>query len=196
MANNETMRCALMASESVQSYLVSVKYKANGEYAEIHDGALVVLGELAPNDPYNVGMRNGVEINGYKDDNVYIATAPEAATDDVVIVDLAEVTQGPIAGNVYKMGIKLFGLVGEAGMPVRARIPMKHDKFWLSTDCFTGDVTVGQYAVPAAAGDTHFAPAATKPASGFCVAIEDSRDFVAGNTIVGENGKLYLCRVL
>lgn len=192
MANTETMRPALMASESVQSYLVSIKYKKEDEYAQIHDGALVVLKDLAPNDPYNVGMRNGVNVDGYKDDNVYIAEAPEATTDEVVIVDLAEVTQGVIAGNTYKFGIKLFGLVGEAGMPMRARIPMKHDKFWLSEDCFTGEPTVGEYAIPTV-GDTHHTPTAEKAEEGYCVKIEDKRGFVAGNISLGT---LYLCKVL
>lgn len=194
MANNETMRCALMASESVQSYLVSVKYKADDEYAEIHDGALVTLGDLAPNDVYNVGDRNGANpaIEGYKDDNVYIATAPVATTDKVVIVDLAEVSQGPIAGNVYKMGIKLYGLVGEAGMPVRARRLIEGDKFWLQTDCFTAEPTVGQFAT-ATANDTHHTPSTDRPADGYCVKIQDARPFVTGNTV---RGKLYLCEVL
>lgn len=192
MANNETMRVALMASESVQSYLVSVKFQKDDEYAPIHDGALVVLGDLAPNDPYNVGTRNGVTINGKSDDNVYIATAPAAATDEVVIVDLAEVEGGTIGGNYYKMGIRLYGLTQEAGMPARARIPMKHDKYWLSDDCFTGTTAPakGKYAVPTA-NDTHHTVVDAATTSGYCVKIEDERDFIAGNTSIG---KLYLCR--
>lgn len=192
MANLATMRPALMASESVQSYLTSIKYQKDGEYAEIHDGALVVRGELAPNDPYNVSG-----VTDMKDDNVYIATAPAALTDEVVIVDLAEVSQGVIAGNTYKIGIKLVGLVCEAGYPARARIPMKHDKYWLSGDCFESAPTVGQYAT-ATVGSTLHTPAAAAATEGYCVKIENSRAFTVGNRVVGKNyeGYLYLVRVL
>lgn len=192
MANKETMRPALMASESVQSYLVSIKYQKDGEYAQIHDGALVKLGELAPNDPYNVGVRNGVTIDGKLDDNTYLATAPEAATDEVVLVDLPEVSGGVIAGNYYKQGIKLYGLVAEAGMPARGRFVQKHDKYWLSDDCFTATKAPakGKFAVPTA-GDTHHTVVEAATSKGYCVKIEDERDFVAGNTVIG---KLYLCR--
>ena len=198
MANTETMRPALMASENVQSYLVSVKYQdKDGEYADIHDGALVVVGDLAPNDPYNIGTRNGVTIEGKKDDNVYLAKAPTATTDRVVIVDLAEVQGGTIGGNYYKMGIKLYGLTMQAGLPARARIPQYFDKYWLSDDCFvSGDgataPAVGLYAVPTV-GDTHHTVVTNVATEGYCVKIEDTREFVVGNTAIG---KLYLCRVV
>lgn len=200
MANMATMRPALMASESVQSYLTSIKFQENTgttsspvmEYAEIHDGALVVRGELAPNEPYNTAS-----VTNMKDDNVYLATAPAAVTDEVVIVDLAEVSQGVIAGNTYKIGIKLVGLVCQAGYPARARIPMKHDKYWLSGDCFASQPTVGQFAT-ATANSTLHTPAATAATSGYCVKIEDSRAFTVGNRAAasGYQGILYLVRVL
>ena len=94
MANMETFYQGLMASESVQSYVGSLKFKANGDYAEIHDGALVVLGDLA----------DSVSYDGTKDDNVYEAEAPKAVTDEVVIVDLAEISQGVIAGMRILIG--------------------------------------------------------------------------------------------
>ena len=192
MAKNETMRPALMASESVQSYLVSVKYQEQEEYADIHDGALVKLGDLASNDPYNVDNRNGVTLSGAKDDNCYIATAPEAATDEVVIVDLAEVPGATNGDLYYKMGIRLYGLTLAAGLPARARIPMKHDKFWLSEDCFIGEAEVGKYAVPTA-NDTHHTIVDAATTEGYCVKLEDVRDFTVGNRSIG---KLYLCRVV
>lgn len=199
MANLATMRPALMASESVQSYLVSVKYQEDGEYAEIHDGALVVRGDLDTSSVYNVSG-----VTDMKDDNVYVATAPTAATDEVLIVDLAEVSQGVIAGNTYKIGIKLVGLVCEAGYPARTRIPMKHDRFWLSGDCFDSAPTVGQFAGVSAGKTTH-APLATALTEGYCVKIEDSRAFTVGNRVAvypntaKDNvyqGTLYLVRVL
>ena len=190
--NNETFRVALMASEDVQSYLVSIKYQKDGEYAPIHDGALVTLGELAKNDPYNYNI--GAGETEYKDDNVYLATAPETANDKVVIVDLSTVSQGPILGNEYKIGIKLYGLSAEAGMPARARRMKEGDKFWLSNDCFTGDTepSVGAYAV-ATAGDTHHSVLADLTGTEkYSAKIEDERDFVVGNKVIG---KLYLCCV-
>lgn len=189
MANMETFYKALMASEDVKSYLGSAKFQDAGEYAEIHDGALVVLGDLAENNAYGAGV---------KDDNVYLCKAPENDTDPVVIVDISEVSQGVIAGNNYKIGIKAVGLRQEAGYPVRYRVPMKHDRFWISGDCFNGDPTIGQYAIPVA-NSTKFAPNATDAsADKFCVKIIDARDFTVGNGLAGEGrtGKLYLCQVL
>lgn len=188
MANMETFYKALMASESVLSYLGSTKFQdGEDEYAEIHDGALVTLGNLAPNDPYNIG-----DTSDMLDDNVYLSKAPAATTDPVVIVDIAGVSEGVIAGNNYKIGIKQVGLRGMPGYAVRYRIPMKHDRFWLSEDCFASAPTVGQYAT-ATANSTKHTPAAAETGDGsYCVKIEDSRDFTVGNSAYG---KLYLCRV-
>lgn len=182
MANMETFYQGLMASESVQSYVGSLKFKANGDYAEIHDGALVVLGDLA----------DSVSYDGTKDDNVYEAEAPKAVTDEVVIVDLAEISQGVIAGNNYKMGIKLVGLRCMPGYAARYRHPMKNDRFWVSGDCFDKAPEVGKFA-GVKAKDTHFAALDEKAAEGFCVKVIDSRDFTVGN---GAYGSMYLCRVL
>ena len=182
MANMETFYQGLMASESVQSYVGSLKFKANGDYAEIHDGALVVLGDLA----------DSVSYDGTKDDNVYEAEAPKAVTDEVVIVDLAEISQGVIAGNNYKMGIKLVGLRCMPGYAARYRHPMKNDRFWVSGDCFDKAPEVGKFADDKA-NDTHFAALNEKAAEGFCVKVIDSRDFTVGN---GAYGSMYLCRVL
>ena len=182
MANMETFYQGLMASESVQSYVGSLKFKANGDYAEIHDGALVVLGDLA----------DSVSYDGTKDDNVYEAEAPKAVTDEVVIVDLAEISQRVIAGNNYKMGIKLVGLRCMPGYAARYRHPMKNDRFWVSGDCFDKAPEVGKFA-GVKANDTHFAALDVKAAEGFCVKVIDSRDFTVGN---GAHGSMYLCRVL
>ena len=159
-----------------------MKFKANGDYAEIHDGALVVLGDLA----------DSVSYDGTKDDNVYEAEAPKAVTDEVVIVDLAEVSQGVIAGNNYKMGIKLVGLRCMPGYAARYRHLMKNDRFWVSGDCFDKAPEVGKFA-GVKANDTHFAALNEKAAEGFCVKVIDSRDFTVGN---GAYGSMYLCRVL
>lgn len=200
MAKYETFRCGRMMSEDVQSLLYSIKYQEKDEYAPVHDGALVVVGNCAPNDAYNL-TRNGTTLEGAVDDNVYLAKAPAAVRDDVLIVDLAEISGGDIADNYYTMGIRLYGLVARAGIPVRARVPMKHDKFWLSGGCFVSAPTVGEYAT-ATADDTHHTPVNTAATEGYCVKIENSRDFVVGNQLAykgetdGYVGKLYLCRVL
>lgn len=188
MANNETFSKALMASESVLSYLGSTKFQSSGEYAEIHDGALVVLGDLAPNDAYNIG-----DLSGIVDDNVFLSKAPAADTDKVVIVDISGVSNGIIAENNYKIGIKLVGLKAQPGVAVRYRVPISGDMFWLSEDCFASKPTLKQYAIPTASS-TKFTPSASdESATKFCVKILDSRDFTVG---ASSKGSLYLCRVI
>lgn len=188
MANNETFSKALMASESVLSYLGSTKYQKSGEFAEIHDGALVTLGALASNDPYNIG-----DLSGILDDNVFLSAAPTQDTDPVVIVDISGVSNGIIAGNNYKIGIKLAGLKAEPGIAVRYRVPQKGDLFWVSDDCFASTPTLNQYAIPTASS-TKFTPSASDESSTkFCVKILDSRDFTVGANSLG---KLYLCQVI
>lgn len=185
MANMETFAKALMASESVLSYLGTTKFQEadNGgyKYAVVHDGALVKLGGLAPNPAYGDGML---------DDNTFLSTAPANATDDVVIVDLAEVSNGVIADNTYKIGVKQVGLKMLAGFPARYRIPMIGDKYWLSSDCFAGTPEAGKYAIPTA-GSTKHTVVDDLPTSGkYCIAILDSRDFVVGNESAGS---LFFC---
>lgn len=189
MANTETFYKGLMASEDIQSYVGSCKFQSGGVDAIVKDGALVTLGGLAKNKAYG---------NTALDYNVYVATAPAADTDPVVIVDLSEVSQGVIAGNNYKIGTKLVGLQCKAGFPARYRILAKHDRFWIAGDCFNADPTVGQYAIPTA-GTTYFTPSVSDAsATKFCVKIQDSRDFTVGAGLAGSGrtGKLYLCEVL
>lgn len=189
MANTETFYKGLMASEDVKSYLGSTKYKVGDDYAQIHDGALVVLGGLDNNAAYGATA---------VDYNVYTSTAPAADTDPVVLIDLSEVSQGTIAGNNYKIGVKAVGLRCLAGFPARYRIPVKHDRYWISGDCFNADPTVGEYAIPTA-GTTYYTPSASDAsATKFCVKILDSRDFTVGQTLAGtgRTGKLYLVQVL
>lgn len=189
MANTETFSKGLMASESVQSYVGSLKFKASGVYADVKDGALVTLGDLAPASVYG---------DGAVDFNVYEATAPVNDTDPIVIVDLSEVSQGVIAGNNYKMGSKLIGLHCKAGFPARYRVPMKHDKFWVSGDCFNNDPTVGEYGIPTA-GTTYITPTGTNDsATKFCIKVLAETDFTVGSGLAGtgRTGKQYLCEVL
>lgn len=171
-----------MVSEDVTAYDVTGKYKANGAYAAIEDGALVVLGDLDASTVYT----------GNKDMNVFEIKAPAADTDEIAIVDIADVSKGDVRGEAWRVGIRTDGLTAEAGQPVRVRILKKYDRFFVSAGAFDGEVTVGQYAT-AKANSTKFAPAAAAAENKFCVKIEMAKDFVLGQTVVG---KMYYCRVL
>lgn len=184
---NATMFKARMASEDVLSYTGSTKFQESSEFAPITDGALVVLGDLASNDAYNIG-----DVDDSVDYNVFLSKAPTADTDEVVIVDIAGVSNGDIAGNNYKMGIKLYGLTAPAGTAVRYRVPVKGDMFWLSDGCFTSTPTVNQFAIPTASSVKH-TPSASNPGTGkYCVKILASKGFTAGSS---NKGTMYLCQV-
>jgi len=190
--NLETFFAGNMESQDVQSLLRTIKYQDSGDYAEIHDGAFVVLGDLILNDPYNLASAIP-PTSGVLDDNTYVATAPAALTDKVVVVDLSEVSNGVIANNNYRIGIKQFGLRTPAAMPARVRIMKPYDVFWLNEDCFTAEPTLGEYAVLTVA-DTHLTPAAAAPIAGnFGVQIMSTRDHTAGNNSIST---LYLCQVI
>lgn len=173
----------LMASEDVKMMNVSVDFQDGGVSASVKDGSFVVLGDKIADITYSADG---------KDYNVYKAAAPTAVTDKVVVVDIAGVSQGSIAGNTYRIGVKLFNLQSYAGEPVRARRMMVGDSFYLGSDNFNGVVTVGQYAI-LEANKTTLAPNASIPESGFAVKIQESIDFTAGQVA---DGKLYLCEVV
>lgn len=185
--NNATFYKGKMASEDVGSYLGSTRYQESGTDAIITDGALVTLGNLAPNAPYNIG-----DVDDAVDYNVFLSAPPTAATDPVVIVDISNVSNGVIAGNNYKIGIKLVGLTVEAGYPVRYRVPVKGDLYWVSDGCFASTPTVGQFAIPTANGTKH-TPAASNPEDGsYCVKILTKKGFTSGSSNIGT---MYLCQV-
>lgn len=171
-----------MASEDVNSLLLTGKFKANANYAEVEDGALVVVGDLDASTVYA----------GNKDMNVFEIKAPAADTDEIAIVDIADVSKGDVRGEAWRVGIRTDGFVGEAGQPVRVRLLKKYDRFWVSDYAFDGEVTVGKYAT-AKANSTKFAPAEEAATGKFCVKIEMVKDFVLGQTVAG---KMYYCRVL
>lgn len=150
---------------------------------DMPDGSLVKLGELASDTTYD---------SEGKEYDTYVATAPEAATDEVVIVDYAGISEGAIAGNEYKMGNKLYDLTVPAGEITRVRRLYLHDKFWLGEDNFASAPTVGQYAIAKAGEFTH-EPAADKPTSGYGIKILLSEDLTAG---MASKGSIYLCEVV
>jgi hypothetical protein len=146
------------------------------------EGALLTLGDLAADTTY---AADG------KQYDVYNATAPAAITDDIVLLDLAKVSDGAIAGNDYRLGIKLFDRTLNAGEIGRVRRPALHDKFWIGEGNFAATPTVGHYGIPTAAAFT-LTDSATQ-GDGFAVKILLSREFDAGMTA---NGNMYLCEVV
>lgn len=152
--------------------------------ADIDDGSLVVLGNLAADTTYAA--------SGDIEHDLYEAAAPAAATDEVVIVDLAGISGGEIGGNYYKMGVKLFDLKAPKGEPFRVRRLHKHDKFWLGAGNFTSAPTVGQYA-EAKASEFRHEPKAAATGGQYAIKILKEEDLTTG---MESNGKRYLCEVV
>ena len=67
------------------------------------------------------------------------------------------------------------------------------DEFFLGDENFSAAPTVGQFAAPVN-GKTTMAPAATMPATGMALKIEDVRKLIMGQAF--EGSKLYRCRVV
>lgn len=170
-----------MLSGVADSYLTNVIAQV-----EIPDGALVVCGDLAPNTVYDPAGLTGVEYDTYQ------VAAPAAATDEVVIVDYAGISEGDISGNVYKLGNKLYNLKVPAGQIARARRLALHDKYWIGEDNFNGTAVVGEYATAEAGKFTH-KPAASLPGSGFAVKVLLEEDLTTG---MRTNGSIYLVEVV
>ena len=184
MAN--VFRAAEMMSEDVQSYVISCQYQANGADAPIEDGSFVKLGELKPDKTYSE--------EGDKDYNVYLASAPTAVTDEVVVIDYPGVSEGTIAGNSYRLGVKLFDLTAPAGRPVRARRLALHDRFWLGAGNFAEAPTVGNICgLEANKVTLKDSGAQTVTPGQLNVKIHLGKDFNYGQSA---SGKLYLCEVV
>ena len=179
----KVFRAAEMMSEDVQSYVISCQYQVASADAPIEDGSFVKLGELKPDTTYAAA--------GDKDYNVYLASMPTAVTDKVVVIDYPGVSEGSIAGNSYRMGVKLFDLVAPAGRPVRARRLALGDRFWLGEDNFAAAVDNNGYAI-LTANDVRLTPASAA-GDNFAVKIHLGKDFNYGQSA---NGKLYLCEVV
>ena len=178
--------CAEMASEDVQSYCVSAKFYADDAYAKIHDGALVVLGDLDTNDAY-----------GTPDYNIYKATKPTAVADEVVIVDLGGINEATVQGNIMKIGNKLVDLEAGEGIAVRCRRLIKGDRMWMGRGLFTAAPTVGQFA-GTTANNTLLTPSQDAPAAGLKLKVLASKGLTVGQSAYAEGAgyeQLYLCEV-
>lgn len=175
MAN--VFKTGKMMSDVVDSALTNGK----GTVA-IMDGAIVALGDLAEDSAYS----NQLEYDVYK------MAAPSAPTDEIALVDYAGIQEGTIAGNQYKVGIKLYNLTVPAGTITRIRRPYLHDKFWLGESNFDTKPTVGKYATAAASAFTHKA-VDSLPESGYAVKILAEEDLTVG---MRSEGKIYLVEVV
>lgn len=172
----------LMASEDVKSYLGTGVYEDSGVKA-IHDGAVVVVGDLRDHDAYQ----------GMKDINTRTLNKPTAITDKVAFVDYVGVSEVDVMGNIYRVGDKVCGLVAPAGAKVRYRIPQVGDMFWLAEGNFVSKPTVGEYA-KTTASDTRLTAASTQDEDGATyVKIEATKPLVMGTV---EPDTLYMCRVV
>ena len=182
----KVFRAAEMMSEDVQSYVISCQYQEDSKDAPIADGSFVKLGELKPDKTYSE--------EGDKDYNVYLASAPTAVTDKVVVIDYPGVSEGTISGNSYRLGVKLFDLVAPAGRPVRARRLALGDRFWLGEENFSNSVVVGNIA-GLEANKTTLKDSGSQEITGgqLNVKIHLGKDFNYGQSA---SGKLYLCEVV
>lgn len=165
-----------MASNVLDSMLANAKAEV-----AIKDGSLVKLGDLIADEVY-----------GDNDYDTYKAEFPALATDEVVLVDYAGISEGNIAGNVYKLGVKLHDLTVPAGEIMRVRRLALHDKFWLGGDNFEGQPAIGKFAGISAGKGEHLV-ADEKAAAGYCVKIIASKGMTVGMKAEGE---LYLCEVV
>lgn len=172
----------LMSSEFDGSKLVTGKFYDNDEYAEIHDGAIVTIGDLDDSTVYT----------GMKDFNVRKIEKPAASTDVVGIVDISDVTSGQIAGVTYREGIKGTDLVSPAGKQVRVRRLAIGDTFWLASGNFSAAPTEGKYA-EVQADSTLLKPADSVTAATTTVKIEMKQNLIEGAVNTDEK---YFCTVV
>lgn len=163
---------AEMVCEDVQAYVKSAKFCTGSDaapvYAQCDDGAFVTLGKLCADSTY-------ADMVDYNCKYAYAPTTDEVSLDELWVTDIAEVGAGVIAGNTYRIGVKLVDLKVEAGYPVRVRKLKKGDMFWIGAGCFEAAPTVGKFANltagkvtltaadNSAAGKVNFAIRASKP---------------------------------
>lgn len=189
MANKNFFQPVRMESQYVATKLQTVLFRDKDANAACFDGELAVLGDFTQ-DPVYLSAFTAVkaEASAPADFNTRIATAPAGATAvGVGVIDLPTVPMATGAGVAYRMGFKTIGLTAEAGVPVRFRKLVVDDTFATGEENCTGALTVGQYAVPATAGNAgKWAPAAAAPSTDGCYAKVISKYIVSQ----GVDGKL------
>ena len=175
----KVMYSGKMVSDQIDAYLTNGVADSN-----LKDGDLVALGDLVADTTYVA--------TGDVQYDVYEADFPAAATDEVVIIDYAGISEGEINDNEYKIGKKLYNLTIPAGTNFRVRRLALHDKFWLGTDNFASTPVVGEYATATADAGEH-TPANALPASGYAVKVLVEKDLTTG---MRSQGKIYLVEVV
>lgn len=193
---NNMMAPVKMASSFDDSYLHTVIYREGDEDAAIEDGALVVLGAMAPNPVYSAAYTTAAgEATNVIDINTCYATAPTAAdATGVCVIDLANVPTAVNGDKVYRIGVDVIGLQNPAGHWSRARELRRYDRFHVGADNIEGgaELVVGQYAT-ATANKTTFTPAAAAPATGFYAEVVAKENITRG---IGNPFTRYLLRVI
>jgi hypothetical protein len=175
----KVMYSGKMVSDQIDAYLT------NGVAdTDLKDGDLVALGDLVADTTYVA--------TGDVQYDVYEADFPAAATDEVVIIDYAGISEGEINDNEYKIGKKLYNLTVPAGTNFRVRRLALHDKFWLGESNFVAAPTVGEFAI-ATAGKGEFTAAAALPNDGLAVKVLVEKDLTTG---MRSQGKIYLVEVV
>lgn len=172
-----------LAGEDVQTFTRSgMFFDADGNPADVEDGAVAVLGDPIDHEVYN----------GIKDLNVRKLTAPEAATDKIVLVDYVGVSKADVMNVRYHVGDKVAGTYPHAGEYTRVRVPVMYDEFWLGSENFDTAPEVGQYAT-VAAGSTALTVVDAPVAGQFCVKIDDTKNLIMGTV---NDSIMYRCFVV
>ena len=173
-------------------HMVSGRYQVSGSDTIVYPGDFVITTTLKNNDTYNTFTGGSA-----KDPNVFICTAPTAATNKpVYVVDNVNyntLTDSVHNGNVYREGAFTLGNPCPAGINARLRaMNIINQRITLGYSNFiTGSPTVGQYAV-LTAGSTVLTGSAAVPASGFTLMVD--AQVTPSQGLVPETG--YLCHVV
>jgi len=164
----------LMASEDVQSYLVSGRNDA----AEMADGLVVTIGDLCNHEVYA----------GLKDMNTRAVVAGMQAGKRYGIVDYVGVNEADIMGVRYRVGEKVAGLACPKGVATRVRIPQVGDTFFLGAENFaTAPVAGTEYGADANGAY------ATTGVGNFKIKVEYITDKIMGQV---NDGKKCYCTVV
>jgi hypothetical protein len=182
MANQHLFFAGKMGSQQLDVLLANAYIvDGEGEGIEAPDGGLVELKELHADDTYSA---TGLQYD------VYDATKPTAEPEDLALIDYAGVSEGEIAGNEYKIGIKLYNLNVPANTITRVRRPMLHDKFWLGADNFDFEPAIGDLAGVKADDFKH---TQLQEAAGYTVKVRIARELTTGTR---SQGKMFLVEVV
>lgn len=180
-----------MQSETIKSAMrTGLMQDGSGNDIAVESGAFVKVVGLADNEVYSQ------YVPGIKDLNKFIVTAPAAgdvtATNaNIYVIDPVKVSDGTIAGNIYREGSKTLGLGANAGEAVAMRKLFQDDYFVLGADNFKTAPTVGKFAILTAT-ETVLTNADAIPNTGLTVVIES--EFNVSQGIDATKG--YICRVV